>query len=84
VTDKPTRITGEQLDRLAVLQRRQLQLAQQRLRRLGVSQAEIDAALQQADHNTTPLAEGGTIDLEGDDYHLVDADDTSVTLRKTN
>jgi hypothetical protein len=82
VTDKPTRLTGDQLDRLIVLQRRQIQLAEQRLRRLGVSQADIDAATAQADLDTIPLADGGTIALEGDDYRLVDHDETSVTLRR--
>jgi hypothetical protein len=84
VTDKPVKLTGDQLDRLTILHRRQIQIAQQKLRHLGVSQKEIDAVMQQAEDNTTPLADGGTIDLEGEQHHLVDYDDTSVTLRKTN
>lgn len=82
MTDKPVRLTGDQLNRLLVLQRRQIQIAEQRLRRLGVSTAEIDAARNRSDANTIPLAEGGTIDLDGEQHRLVDYDDESVTLRR--
>lgn len=79
--DKPVRLTGDQIDRLVLLHRRKIQLAEKRLLHLGVQPAIIDAAIEQADR-VTPLADGGTIDIEGNDYHLVDHDETSVTLRK--
>lgn len=79
--DKPVRLTGDQLTRLTLLHRRKNQLAEKRLLHLGVKPAVIDAAVEQADQ-VTPLADGGTIDIEGNDHHLVDHDETSVTLRR--
>lgn len=80
-TDKPVRIGADQLDRLILLHIRKNQLAEKRLLHLGVTPTVIDAALAQADR-VTPLAQGGTIDIEGNDHHLVDHDETSVTLRR--
>lgn len=80
--DKPLiRLTAEQLDRLTLLHRRKLQLTEKRLLHLGATPAELDQAV---DGHTTTLANGGTIDIEGTDYHLVDHDETSVTLRRVH
>lgn len=81
-TDKPVRLTADQLDRLILLHRRKLQLAEKRLLHLGVSPAVIDRAVTGADEGTTPLADGGTIEFDSSEHHLVDHDETSVTLRR--
>jgi hypothetical protein len=80
--DKPLiRLTADQLDRLLILQQRQLQLTEKRLLDLGVTPAQIDHTASRA-ATVIPLASGGTIELEGEHYRLVDHDETSVTLRR--
>jgi hypothetical protein len=83
VTDKNVRLTGLQLDRMLVLARRKLQLQKQKLRQLGYTTAEITAATEKA-HDITPLAEGGSIEMGGERYGLIDSDDDGVNLRKVD
>lgn len=78
MTDKPVRLTAEQMDRLIILAKRQVQLKQQKLAAAGLTPEQIAAA----DSPTKPLVDGGAIDIEGTPYRLAGHDAEGVTLRK--
>lgn len=82
MTEKQVRLTSEQLDRLLVLAKRQVQLKQQKLHTAGCTQQEIADIGKRAAETTQPLKDGGTIELEGDHYRLAGHDSEGVTLRK--
>lgn len=82
MSDKIVKLSGEQLDRLILLEKRRLQLARQQARQLGSTEKQISTITERATEGLKTMAVGGLIELDGAQYRLAGADEDSVTLRR--